>query len=385
MNIEIGQSVVKAFIKANVPLYLWGSAGIGKSTFLEDLASQLGFFIVDLRLATQEVADLIGIPEKEKMLIHVVTGHDADGQPIVERQERTVTTWTMPHWAAEVCDKAAQGIPTLLFADEHNRANKEVANVFYQVLTKRQLHEHQLPKNMVIIAAGNPPTEDYNVETNDVAMLTRFGHIEIDCDHEVWLNQFGGRCSPDVSGFIAVTPDALHKQSRKWDISGFQMPTPRGWEFVDRIYKAIGASDRMVLQICVAAIVGRAAAAQFMASLDKDWVKVEDVISGKATMETLLADPDGQIKLIRLAHEMMQYMTTKNFTIKTTDEKLIAARKKNFVQFFDELCKVKKDLAVAVCKVVGHRDPPLLHFLIVESKEIGDITKTLASSMKSLF
>lgn len=385
MNIEFAQKVTSAFIKANVPIYLWGLAGIGKSTYLEELAEKEGYYLVDLRLATQEVSDLIGIPYTEKVMVNVIVGRDDDDKPIIQKQERSVTAWAMPHWASTICDKAAQGIKTMLFADEHNRANKEVANVFYQVLTKKQIHEHQLPKDMVIVAAGNPPTEDYNVETSDIAMLTRFGHIEIDCDPNVWLEQYGSRMDPDISGFIAVAPDALHKPGAKFDIGAFQQPCPRGWEFVNRIYKAIGPNDKQLLQVCIGALVGRAAATQYMAFLDKNWVKIEDILNGKSDMEKMLADPEGNLQLIRLSHEIMQHMTNKHFTINTKDKSLIETRKKNFIKFIGELCKVKKELAVAICKVLGTRDPQLLRMLITESKEIGEVTKMLASSMRSLF
>jgi hypothetical protein len=129
-----------------------------------------------------------------------------------------------------------------------DRAPKEVIQCFYQMVTKRQLHEHILPKGTRIIAAGNPPTEEYMVDTFDVAMLTRWGHIVIDADPQVWVTQFGPKCSEDISGFIATYPDALMHKYKPWEVDQVQMPTPRGGEFVNSVYKVVGSGDRNLLQ-----------------------------------------------------------------------------------------------------------------------------------------
>jgi hypothetical protein len=388
VNIGLAQAVARAFIEANVPLHLWGPAGAGKSTFLEDLVQdELKYHLVDLRLATQEVGDLIGIPYTVERFIKNIIGRDEDGKPIIEEEKSFVTCWAAPSWLAEIFDKAAEGIPTVIFADEMDRAPKEVIQAFYQLVTKKQLHEHVLPPETRIVAAGNPPTEDYMVDTFDIAMLTRWGHVMVDPDPQTWLEQFGPKCDPSVSGFIAVQPGALARADSKWDVNTVSYPTPRGWEFVDRIYRTLGMKDAKLLQVCVGAVVGRAAASQFMASLEKDWVKVEDILSGKATIESMQKDNESNIKFLRLAHEIQTQMSMKQFSIGKAhgDRGMIEKRKERFCNFIAGMCKVKKELVIAACKVLGHREPDLMRLMLVRNKEIGEVTKILSSSMRNMF
>lgn len=386
MNIERGQAVAKIFLEADVPLHLWGAAGAGKSSFMEALIAEMGYHEVDLRLATQEVGDLIGIPYTEERTIEVFTGMSEDGEPIKEERTYSVTCWAAPNWLVGIYEKAAQGIPTVIFADEMDRAPKEVIQCFYQMVTKRMLHEHVLPPGTRIVAAGNPPTEEYMVDTFDVAMLTRWGHIVIDADPQTWLEQFGPKCHGDVSGFIATEPDALMRKTKSWEVDQVQMPTPRGWEFVDRIYRVAHDKDRHLLQLCVGAVVGRAAATSFMVSLDKDWIRVDDLLSGRAGMEDIKKHPEGNLQLIRLSHEIMHSMTMDNFKVGSNgDKSIVELRKDRFCKFMVDLCKEKKELVIGACKVLGHRCPDLMRLLLVRDKEIGVVTKALSNNIRKMF
>jgi MoxR-like ATPase len=47
VNIELAQQVSKIFLEADVPLHLWGPAGVGKSTYMEDLIAEMGYHLED--------------------------------------------------------------------------------------------------------------------------------------------------------------------------------------------------------------------------------------------------------------------------------------------------------------------------------------------------
>jgi len=393
VNIKLGQKVVRAFIEADVPLHLWGFAGIGKSTFLEDLAREMGYHLMDLRLATQEVSDLIGVPKVVEKEIKTITGRDENDNPVVKIERYLATKWAAPDWVIEVYEKAAQGIPTLLFLDEMDRAVREVIQASYQLTLKKMLHEHQLPNTLRIVAAGNPPTDEYMVDTFDVSMCTRWGHVMIDVDADVWLEQFGSKhCHGDINGFIATNPKALRRESAKWDVNTIRTNTPRGIEFMDRLYKVIGPNDKTLLRACLSAVVGSATATQFIDSLDKDWVRLEDILSGKITVPDILQDADGNLKLTRLAYDAMHSLSAEHLELGTKAKKGSAEfkrhrneREDNFIRFMEDMCSAKKDLVVAIAKTIGTKEPVLLRAMILKSKQLSKTIAGLTADLNRMF
>ena len=372
------QDMIPIFTQANVPLHVWGPGGVGKSAVIEEVAAQKGFFCVDLRLATQEVGDLIGVPYNSVEEILEATGMDDKGKPTVVGHPRTVTRWGVPYWLAEIYSAAARGQRSILFLDEMDRAPKEVVQAVYQLVIKRQLHEHRLPPETAIIAAGNPPTDEYMVETFDRAMASRWAHVFVEANRGAWLNGFGSRCQPEISGFIAVH-DALCAPVKAWDVSSMTAPSPRGWEFVDRIYRAIGTKDRRLLHLCVAAIVGPAAASEFIASLDKDWVTIKDVLSGKKTA----ADIKEPTQLIRVANELARHTTLKDVThhsggkIYTKAE--IEQRELRLKDFLEAILDDRKELVIAAIKAIAGRDSGLLQLIFRGDQKMNAVIQQFAA------
>ena len=55
------KSIMRAFEKQR-PIFLWGPPGIGKSELVQDIATELGGIMIDLRLGQMEPTDIRGIP-----------------------------------------------------------------------------------------------------------------------------------------------------------------------------------------------------------------------------------------------------------------------------------------------------------------------------------
>ena len=141
----------------NIPILLLGSTGIGKSYQLKELAQQKDIEFIDLRLATQEVTDLIGIPRSEKGKTH----------------------WEKPNWFPE------EGTRGILALEEVNRAPEDVRQAIFQLLTEWQLHTHKLPKSWIIVSLINPDNGAYHVNQLDPAFKRRFCQVVVDNPSEV--------------------------------------------------------------------------------------------------------------------------------------------------------------------------------------------------------
>ena len=54
--------VVNSLIKKNLPVFIWGAPGIGKSSIVKDIARDNELEFIDLRLSLMDPTDLKGIP-----------------------------------------------------------------------------------------------------------------------------------------------------------------------------------------------------------------------------------------------------------------------------------------------------------------------------------
>lgn len=275
--------VTKAYVSSNVPLFLWGSQGVGKSSMVYQLAQELteeaqkvnkdavpwGF--IDLRLATQEVSDLIGMPHRD--------------------METKRTIWLKPEWFPK------PGTRGILFLDEFNRAQRDVIQCAFQLVLDRRLHTHVLPEGWVVVAAGNYFGK-FDVRELDEAMMGRFGHLDLETSHHAVCNYgIEHNWSTQVVDFLRSNPTFLkHEEEENKDTAEIQkyqaIPDPRRWEFVSRLLKdgvkVFPQNDRgtHLTRMMLQGMVGEAAAVAFLKYKER-LPSFEDIINGKVPVKAL--------------------------------------------------------------------------------------------------
>ena len=164
-------SVVKTFInhmmdvnkdsKNPVPLCIWGLAGIGKTSIVEQIAAEKGYQYQYIAPAQfEEMGDLLGMPYTDK--------------------ETGVTKFAIPDWVPQV-----EG-PGILLIDDVNRADDRILRGIMQLLQNYELISWRLPKGWQIVLTANPDGGDYSVTPMDDAMLTRMMHITMEFDVKEW-------------------------------------------------------------------------------------------------------------------------------------------------------------------------------------------------------
>lgn len=151
---RIIENAVELCMINNMVPTLVGDTGVGKSEMIQQIAQKNGRNLIELNLATQETADLIGIPYKgEDNLMH----------------------WSLPCWWPK--DENS-----LIFIDEINRNRVDVLRAIMPMLLTKRLHvEHILPEKTWIAAAMNPDTEDFDmvVSIDDDAFNARLVFLEV--------------------------------------------------------------------------------------------------------------------------------------------------------------------------------------------------------------
>jgi alkaline phosphatase D len=170
-SLEASRNAIK------LPICLWGNHGIGKTELVKQIAIERDYNLVVLHLATQDICDLIGIPAK-----HEFIGQDGE--------KEYIQVWSVPQWLHNASENSKKtGKPNLFFLDEFNRGNRFVLAAMLPFLIEGVLHTHRIGINDAVIAAANPPTEQYEVsEIIDEAMLNRLGHVCFKPTHTEYID-----------------------------------------------------------------------------------------------------------------------------------------------------------------------------------------------------
>lgn len=117
------------------PVFIWGQPGIGKSSLVEEFATQVGLECHTL-LGTQLAAeDLIGVPR------------------IIGEGDQARSRFCPP-------EAIARDEPYVLFLDELNGSSHEVQKAFYSLILDRRLGNYTLHPESVVIGAGNRSQAD---------------------------------------------------------------------------------------------------------------------------------------------------------------------------------------------------------------------------------
>ena len=318
-----------AATKANVPVHIWGPGGTGKSSIVKQLGKTLGMPVVDLRPATQDPGDLIGMP-------------------MIDEATQT-TIWAKPEWWLEQDN-------WILFIDELNRGTKEVTQCMFQLVNDRMLHTHQLPPGVRIIAAGNPPTGSYDTEALDKALCTRFAHVTIDVDPTQWIDNCSEFINKSIINYIAKNPDALTSDDDAFDVKTVIFNTPRTWEFASRFLASEEASihsteGKQFITTLVSSCVGPQYAMDFILDYEKLWTSPIDLLDGKVKLSDIQNSNLGDDDLRRLSTIIPLYLT-KEF-VHDEKDKPIKTRIDNFVNFLVDLLSDYPDQATGIYVRLG--------------------------------
>ena len=258
-SIQARKSLLKAFKKQR-PLFLWGPPGIGKSELVADITQELGGHMIDLRLGQMEPTDIRGIPFYNKDLGKM------DWAPPIELPD----------------EELAEQYPlVVLFLDELNSAAPSVQAAAYQLILNRRIGKYALPKNVVMVAAGNRESDKGVTYRMPTPLANRFIHQEMKVDfasYQEWA--VNNNIHKDVVGYLSFAKQDLYDFDAKSASRAFA--TPRSWTFVSELLEDEDADDDTLMNL-VAGTIGEGLAVKFMAhrKIAGRMPKPEDILSGK--------------------------------------------------------------------------------------------------------
>lgn len=269
-------------VAADLPVLLWGEPGIGKTAALTQLAASLDLPLTTVIASVHEPSDFSGLP---------IIGDDpaTRGVPMAP-----------PDWAVRLAD-AGRG---LLFLDELSTAPPAVQAALLRLVLERRVGALQLPPEVRIVAAANPPSSAADGWELSAPLANRFVHLHWTHDHDVVVRGLGGTwpttplptLAPEkfssavdfarraVCTLLAARPALVHQLPGSQTRRGGAWPSPRSWAATVRLiaFATAASASSDVLSLLIRGTVGDGPGFELLASIDH--MDLPDP-------ETLLADP----------------------------------------------------------------------------------------------
>ncbi len=227
---------LNSLIEEKIPIFIWGSPGIGKSSIVKQVALDKVLEFVDLRLSLLDPTDLKGIPFFD--------------------QEHNEAVWATPSFLPK--DKNSKGV---LFLDEINTAPPSVQASAYQLVLDRKVGEYELPKGWSIVAAGNNESDRGVVYRMPPPLANRFVHLNMEVSFEDWKEwAYNSSIDSSIIAFLHYDQSKLFEFDPSKNEKSF--PTPRSWEYVHRVLSS--KLDEKLLMEIVSGAVGQESATAFI-------------------------------------------------------------------------------------------------------------------------
>ena len=224
--------------------YIWGPPGIGKSQVVAQVAAEINYMLVDLRLTTKDSTDLTGLPNL----------HEETKRTIYYRPEFFPT-------AEEIAEAGFDG--AIIFLDELSAAELRLQAASYELCLDRRIGKHKLPDNAMVIAAGNRVEDGAIAYDLTSALSDRFIHFIGKASAQDWLAWADGKVHPAVRTFIKTKPQFLVGTYDEMAENDDKInPSPRSWCDVSDIMNEC-ENDEEILKIIIPGKVGVAAAQEY--------------------------------------------------------------------------------------------------------------------------
>ena len=249
--------VVSKLIDKQLPVFVWGAPGIGKSSIVKQIAREKEMQFIDLRLSLLDPTDLKGIP--------------------FFNAETKEGVWAKPSFLP-----SEEGTKGILFLDEINTAPPAVQASAYQLILDRRVGEYELPSGWSIVAAGNRETDRGVVYKMPPPLANRFVHFEMEVDFNDWKNwAYSVKIESAIIAYLSYDKSMLFTFNAKSNEKSFA--TPRSWEYVDSIVKS-GIDGELILD-SISGAVGREAAIGYLSfkKVMKDLPDLNEILNGTLT------------------------------------------------------------------------------------------------------
>jgi MoxR-like ATPase len=189
-----------------LPLFIWGSPGVGKSAAVAQAADHLDLGFIDIRLSQIDSVDLRGLPHVDR--------------------DTNRSRYALPDVLPFAERDGKNGI---LFLDEMNLASAATQSAAYQLIHDRKLGDYILPEGWTVIAAGNERSHRVHATKMSSALANRFTHLWTTTDLDGWSRWAARAGIADIiRAFIRNRPELLNTFDPAKEETAFATPRSLG-------------------------------------------------------------------------------------------------------------------------------------------------------------
>ena len=216
-------SLIRAYVEANIPVFLHGLSGDGKS----DRVRQIDPQVLDIELVNE-------------------TPETINGRAVYNEAKDEIVD-IKPVWLLKLEKLCEDGKLHILFFDELTNATKQTQSVIFKIVLERFVNNRwPLPPNARIVAAGNDRSESSAAHDLAEPLFGRFAHIYIRTTVENWMPwAVEHKLNPYVMEFLANND--LYLRTPYTGTEGHA--DPRRWEMVSKVLDHSGNDFNLIAPI----------------------------------------------------------------------------------------------------------------------------------------
>ncbi len=202
-------SMIRAYVEADIPVFLHGLSGDGKS----DRVRQVDPQALDIELVNE-------------------TPETINGRAVYNETKDEIVD-IKPVWLIKLEKLCEDGRLHILFFDELTNATKQTQSVIFKIVLERFVNNRwPLPENARIVAAGNDRSESSAAHDLAEPLFGRFAHLYIRTTAENWFPwAVEHRLNPFVMEFLANND--LYLRTPYTGTEG--NADPRRWEMASKV------------------------------------------------------------------------------------------------------------------------------------------------------
>ena len=269
------------------PVFLLGAPGIGKTAIMAQIAQELQIGLVSYSMTHHTRQSALGLP----MIVH----------RSYEDLEYESSEYTMSEIVASVYEYIeTNGIKRgILFLDEINCVSETLYPSMLQFLQFKTFGRHRIPKDWIVVCAGNPPEYNRSVHDFDIVTLDRLRKIEVEPDYAAWRTYaYGKGVHPSILSYLEVKKDSFYKVEST--PRGKKFVTARGWEDLSEIIALFERMGKPIDKNLISQflqddeIAERFAAYYNLFDKYRSDYQIESILSGEAPQEIIARAQDAK-------------------------------------------------------------------------------------------
>lgn len=237
MNFDKAFEQTVAYLKADIPVALWGSPGCGKSALALKVAEAFELEFIDIRLGQLDPVDLAGYPDKKE-----------DSFGYLPYEEFPMEDTPLP--------PGKKG--WLIMFDEINTAPRQNLNASYKILLDRKIGKKRLHPNVRMMTGGNFIGEGGLAGALPTPLVSRLSHITLIPELTPTLRTILGN---EIYEFLRAHPNYIYLAPK---VPNEPYPALRTWAMAHKYLNANPQQTEMEKVTGLAGLVSQDAALRFM-------------------------------------------------------------------------------------------------------------------------